>query len=173
MLCPTVRTLLMNLMCSCWHGMLIFLLWLIKKLKWFMAAVGVWVVLSCGASYYAFSSPHLCHRGIKLYLPSCWECCAAGEILHFSCNSKTHKLQRSGRLTDRLRVIMALEVWDERFMQSAHSLLQFYVTIRHFSSGENILFVRKKNSISVHYGELHEDRKEIKFKRPDLDTLFF
>ena len=50
-----------------------------------------------------FSSPHLCHRGIKLYLPSRWACCAAGEILHFSCISKTLNINSSapgGWLTD-------------------------------------------------------------------------
>lgn len=48
MRCCTVRTRLMNLMCCFWHGMFIFHLWLIKKLKWFIAAMGVWAVLSCG-----------------------------------------------------------------------------------------------------------------------------
>lgn len=42
--------------------------------------------------------------------------CGLDKILHLSCDLKILQLQPSGLLTDRLRVIMAFEVWDERFM---------------------------------------------------------
>lgn len=66
MRCPTVRTRLMSLMCSCWHGMFIFASdWLkVQVIYCCSGSLGssvMWV------SYFDLSSPHLCHHVSSVY----------------------------------------------------------------------------------------------------------
>lgn len=96
--CPTARALLMSLMCSCWHKMFIFLLWLNNKQRWFMGAAGAgadfsWVGFPlCASSLY--------HTFFTMLFE--WLALLVKHCVLFVTEKMAHHLQCCWLLTDRL-----------------------------------------------------------------------
>lgn len=96
--CPTARALLMSLMCSCWHKMFIFLLWLNNMQRWFIGAVGAgavffmsWVSLMC-----VIVVSHFLYHVIE------WLVLLVKHCILFVTEKMARHLQRCWLLTDRL-----------------------------------------------------------------------
>ncbi len=127
------------------------------------------------ASYFDFSSPHLRHHSIQLYLPSriyCRTYRAAAEILDFSW--RYFSSSAPGHWLTDWEVSWHLR-FEMRGLCSQHIPFSFFKTLPRIFLREKYSFCWKVLKAflcqcTAHYGELHEDRKEIKFKGPDSDT---